>query len=214
MMRTSLLVAIAVSVGCSSPPPATDSVDTDPGAAVPADVTETTMDSPQHASPPASVPDPPSAPAALPASPTRGAGTLPSAPAEPGIRGRINASGTDHEPITTLQVEGRMALIVTGPLEPELRSLAGAIVVVRGAESGTARRTIHVESYEIVEIDGARPFVGVVLSGDRLAAGADTLILVGAPEGMRTGGRVWITGERTGTQLRVSSWGAIGGGTP
>lgn len=214
MRRTTLLLAIAASVGCSSPPPATDSVDTDPSAAAPADVTETMMDSPQPASPPASEPDPASAPAAPPASPVRGSGTPPSEPAEPGVRGRINASGTDREPITTLQVEGRMALIVTGSLEPELRSLAGAIVVVRGAESGAARRTIHVESYEIAEINGERPFVGVVLSGDRLAVGADTLTLVGAPERMQTGRRVWITGERTGTQLRVSSWGAIGGDAP
>lgn len=214
MMRRFLLLAMVAGVGCSSPPPATDSVDADPGAAAPADVTATPMDSPQHASPPASAPDPGSTPAAPRASPTRAAGTPPTEPAEPGIRGRINASGTDGEPITTLQVEGRMALIVTGPLEPELRSLAGAIVVARGAESGAARRTINVDSYEIVEINGERPFVGVVLSGDRLAAGADTLTLVGVPEGMRTGRRVWITGERTGTRLRVSSWGAIGGDTP
>lgn len=204
MMRSALLLAIAAGVGCSSPPPPPDTVEMDPGAAAPADVTEAVLDTPWPATPPETV-----APSDAPPPPS---GQAP--PVAPGVRGRVGASGTDHEPMTTLQVEGRRALIITGPLESELRSLAGATVVVRGTESGAARRTIQVESYEIVEINGERPFVGLVLPGDRLAAGADTLTLEGAPDALRAGDRVWITGERRGTRLRVSSWGAIGGDVP
>jgi hypothetical protein len=131
-----------------------------------------------------------------------------------GVVGRVVASGTEQEPITMLQVEGRMALVVTGALEPELRSLAGATVRARGPESGAARRTIRVDSYEIVEINGERPFVGVVLTGGRLAVGPDTLTLAGAPAGMESGTRVWITGDREGGRLRVSSWGVIRGRIP
>jgi hypothetical protein len=155
----------------------------------------------------------------VPADPAVVAPAAPAHPASPAadtlpeVRGRIVVSGTEHEPLTTLRVDGRMALIVTGPLAPELRSLAGAAVAVRGVESGAARRTIHVESYEIIEIHGERPVVGVVLAGHRLAAGADTLALVGAPPEMRAGSRVWITGERQGRELRVASWGLIGSRT-
>lgn len=210
MSRVAFSTAVAplcMLIACSSPPPPADDVHADPEAAEP-DRTEVVVDTPPPGQPPRDT-EPDAQTAAVRRSDDGTAG-----PAGPGIRGRVIPSGTEHEPITTLQVEGRMALVLTGPLEPELRSLAGAVVVVHGPESGSpARRTIRVESYEVMDIEGQRPVVGDVLPGGRLAAGPDTLTLAAVPDGMRVGSRVWITGERRGAQLIVASWGVIRSGT-
>jgi hypothetical protein len=129
--------------------------------------------------------------------------------AQPGIRGEVVAGGTAQDPVTSLSVAGAQPLIVTGPLESDLRALAGATVVVHGEESGETRRTIRVESYGIVEINGERPVLGWVAHGDRLVVEDDTLAILGAQPGMEPGSLIWITGDRSAGQIRVGSWGVI-----
>jgi hypothetical protein len=129
--------------------------------------------------------------------------------AEPGLRGTVVVSGTANDPFTTLQVESGAPLRVTGPLEPELRSLSGAVVLVRGPRTAGMPGSVRADSYEILEIGGRRAWTGTVLPDGRLASGADTLYLSGGTSDIRPGQRIWVTGGRSGNQLRVASWGAI-----
>jgi hypothetical protein len=128
------------------------------------------------------------------------------------VTGVVVVSGTAMEPMPTILPGGGTAILLEGPLAPELRTLAGAVVRVQGTIAGEGlRHAMHVEAYEITEIHGERPVVGSVLADGRLAAGADTLTLIGAGAALRPGFRIWILGERAGSELRVSSWGRIGG---
>jgi hypothetical protein len=128
------------------------------------------------------------------------------------VTGVVVVSGTAMEPMPTILPEGGTAILLEGPLAPELRTLAGATVHAHGEISGEGlRRSMHVASYEIEEIHGVRPFAGVVLADGRLVAGADTLTLIGAGDALRPGFRIWVTGERAGREVHVSSWGRIGG---
>jgi hypothetical protein len=128
------------------------------------------------------------------------------------VTGVVVVSGTTMEPMPTLVPEGGTAIRLEGLLAAELRTLAGATVIAHGVISGEGlRRSMDVESYEIAEIHGVRPLTGVVLPDGRLVAGADTLTLVGAGDALRPGFRIWVTGERAGSELRVSSWGRTGG---
>lgn len=138
-------------------------------------------------------------------------GTGAAAPADAVVQGTVVVTGTADDAVASVLPEGGVGLVVQGPLARELRSLAGAMVSVRGVPGGEGlRRTVAVHSYEILSIAGRRPFTGVILADGRLAAGADTLRLVGASPGPRPGIRVWVTGERADGSLRVASWGAIG----
>jgi hypothetical protein len=128
------------------------------------------------------------------------------------VTGVVVVSGTAMEPMPTILPEGGTAIRLEGPLAAELRTLAGATVIAHGATSGEGlRRSMDVASYEITEIHGVRPLAGVVLADGRLVAGADTLTLTGAGAALRPGFRIWVTGERAGREVRVSSWGRIGG---
>jgi hypothetical protein len=128
------------------------------------------------------------------------------------VTGVVVVSGTAMEPMPTILPEGGTAIRLEGALASELRTLAGATVVAWGEMAGEGlRRSMHVESYEITEIHGVRPLAGVVLADGRLVAGGDTLTLLGAGDALRPGLRIWVTGERAGRELRVSSWGRIGG---
>jgi hypothetical protein len=72
---------------------------------------------------------------------------------------------------------------------------------------------VVVGDYEILEVDGQRPLVGIVLSRDgRLwLAGRDTVELVGATPDLagRPGAKVFVLGVREGDRLRVKSHGVI-----
>jgi hypothetical protein len=201
-----LAVAVLVACGPSATPETAGDAASVPGATTPDAPLDTAPDTPVSNE----FPDIPSRPPAGTGGVGGGAAPSTGAPAQASaIRGRVVAGGTDHEPMTSLRQADGPSLVVTGPLASELRRLAGAVVEVRGDVAGVARRTIHVESYEIVEIDGARPTVGTVLPGGRLAAGADTLDLLDPPAGLPVGGRVWVTGERRAGRFRVASWGII-----
>jgi hypothetical protein len=205
MIRSLPLTAVALAAvalaACA--PPAPDAADAGAGADQDTAAHADTTIVPVHAADTAMAGPP------RPGDPPRQVDPPPPAVRTDGVRGRVVASGTGPVPMTTLNVDGSGSLIITGALEPELRRLAGATIVARGVVAGETRRTIRVESYEVVEIDGERPVVGVVLSGDRLDTGTETLSILGAPAEMRPGARVWITGERQPGQVRVGSWGVI-----
>jgi hypothetical protein len=123
-------------------------------------------------------------------------------------------------PVETAQVilRGATASVgLTGPLVSELRRLSGATLRVSGTPrsnpAATPPRAVVVGDYEILEVDGQRPLVGIVLSRDgRLwLAGRDTVELVGATPDLagRPGAKVFVLGVREGDRLRVKSHGVI-----
>jgi hypothetical protein len=128
-------------------------------------------------------------------------------------RGKLVISGS--EPGTSVRLvndSGHVAL--AGALEPELRRLAGASVVVRGSLQGAGpAQTLEATDYEVTEIDGATPVTGLLKTGDgqlRLV-GRETLELVGAPKALaeKAGGKVWVVGTKSGDSLTVQSYGII-----
>ena len=124
------------------------------------------------------------------------------------LRGKLMASGTDGSPFTVLQTTAG-SFVLTGALEPELRVLSGATAEVSGVQSSyDARKEINVESYDVVDINGERPYVGYIADGNRLVVDRDTLTLTGtitAP----VGAKVWVTGDRSGKAVAVRSFGII-----
>jgi hypothetical protein len=117
-------------------------------------------------------------------------------------------SGSEGAILTILQAASG-AVFVTGALEPELRALSGATVQLTGARNDQGGRvSVDVKDYEVVDIDGERPVVGRVVAGNRLAVGRDTLNIRGTVNAP-VGAKIWITGDRSGTQLTVRSYGII-----
>lgn len=107
------------------------------------------------------------------------------------------------------------AISLTGPHLDELMTLGGATVSVIGAP---AAREFEVLQYSIVEVNGERPWVGVVLSyedGFRLDS-AEPLRLLGDETALRdlVGSKVWVTGRLDEDTLRMASYGILrrGGG--
>ncbi len=110
---------------------------------------------------------------------------------------------------------GELALI--GSLSQELRRLSGASVRVRGhpeRNPATApERAVNVADYEILAVDGRRPFVGLVVRRDNRLwlEGRDTLELVGAPPDLaaRVGARVFVIGDAEAGRVLLKSYGVI-----
>ena len=187
-MRTRLLALVLVAA-CGGSNPA-------PEAAA-----DTTAATPPSAAPAATPPD---------TSVTAGAPAPTGAPATmSGLRGKVVASGTENMNLTTLQgVPGSM-VVLRGNLEQELRALAGATVQVDGnTTTENNRRIVDVQKYEIVDINGEKPIVGTLVQPQKLATATDTLDVVGEVKAA-PGSKVWITGDRSGKQLKVRSYGVI-----
>lgn len=181
------------SVSPAPPAPATDSAKPAPNASAPS------------AAPRDSVK--PSAPTPTP--------TPTATPSETVLTGRVMTGGLAAEPVTQLRVEGAKPTTLTGPLEPELRRLSAATVLVAGAPgAATPNATFAVSRYEVISINGSKPLVGSIVSRGAdalLASGADTLRLVSPPAELRTkvGAKVWIIGRRSSNDLAVQTFGVI-----
>lgn len=132
--------------------------------------------------------------------------------------GRIAVTGTDRASWATLVREDAASLVLVGPAEPELRRLSGARVRVEGRPAvDVPGEGIEVHRYEIVEIDGRRPFVGDLGSADGAAwlllpDEADPVRLVGLPaDAVASGSRIWVIGERRPDAIAVASYGVLRG---
>ncbi|MGI9626120.1 MAG: hypothetical protein ACR2QM_04735 [Longimicrobiales bacterium] len=122
-----------------------------------------------------------------------------------GVEGlhRVQLSGADE------------AVFLTGSHVNELMTLGGATVSVVGAPGGPE---FEVYQYSIVQVNGERAWVGVVLSyedGFRLDR-AEPLRLTGNEDALRdlVGSKVWVTGQLNQDTLRMVSYGVLrsGGG--
>lgn len=139
----------------------------------------------------------------------------PEAPAPDTLEGRILVTGGAPEPLTTLATED-WSVVLRGDLVPELRRLDGAIVRASGSLEGEGPGdALHVLDYEILEIDGQTPRVGVLVMGEQGVAletdVGERLPLVGAPAalGDRVGARVWIVGTIREGSLLLQSYGIL-----
>lgn len=141
------------------------------------------------------------------------------APVTRTIEGTVTAGGTDVEPRTSIAPEdGGGAVFLVGELEPELRRVSGASVRVTGEPvTGSPGDALRVRDYRILEIDGDRPWVGIVREGDggpELAVEArepESLRLIGLPAGsIDAGAKAWFVGRREGAELLVRSYGVLG----
>lgn len=102
-----------------------------------------------------------------------------------------------------------------GPLEEELRRLAGAEVSVRGpvgsAPDPLVDRQMRVESYDILAVDGQPVVAGTVegRSGEWLllrTPGGELVYLGGATAQLRPGQKVWVQGPRS---VIVQTYGVV-----
>jgi hypothetical protein len=132
--------------------------------------------------------------------------------------GPVVVVGTAGSTFTTVSVEGRGAVGVVGELEPELRALTGARVRVEGpAGTGYPGESVSVRSYAVLEVNGERPYVGVLVSTpqglalERTAFERDRLPLSTYPGGLaeNAGAKVWVTGPLDGGSVQVQSFGII-----
>jgi len=133
----------------------------------------------------------------------------PAAPAQQRVRGIVRLTGTVMEPITAIETS-QGTLVVRGELEPDVRALAGATVMLVGSITPGPRPAIDVQTYSVLEIEGQPATVGTVTSDARaITIGNDTVMLQPPPPGLQPGARIWVAGRRTGNTVQVSSFGVI-----
>ncbi len=143
----------------------------------------------------------------------RSAGAAGAVEATAETTGVVRSSRTAGTDLVTLETGTGRPLVLEGSLREELRRLTAARVRVSGTiEAGTG--AFDVASYEVLDIGGERPHVGVLgagAGGTLLLAGADTLRLEGAPADLArwTGAKVWIVGPVADGALAVRSYGII-----
>jgi hypothetical protein len=129
--------------------------------------------------------------------------------------GQVAITGTAGETFTTVALDVGGSVGVVGVLEGEVRSLSGARIRVEGRPGqGFPGPSVNVLSYEVLEINGQKPYVGV------LQRVAETLVLEQPGAGLElsafptglsgaVGAKVWLTGTLSGSRLAVQSYGII-----
>ncbi len=126
------------------------------------------------------------------------------------VAGTVRQVGSTPFHRTVLQGE-EGAVTVTGPLGDEITRLVGAEVRATGeirGGSGPFGPELAATAYEIVSVDGERPYVGeleVLEDGYRLETARGGVLRIGAaPIRFRDlgGGRLWVTVDERGTVLR------------
>jgi hypothetical protein len=130
--------------------------------------------------------------------------------------GTIRVVGAAPRPATILESNGGRVTL-TGTLASELAKLDGAMVKVRGPVGaspiplGPGSRAITVRTYEIEEIAGGKPVVGI-LSDDGAELLVGSTVVINAPPELRQfiGSKVWVVGEREKSGvLRVGTFGVL-----
>ena len=141
-------------------------------------------------------------------------GQVNSGPAQVGKAGPDTVSGLVRQvgnfPFTRTIVVGDDTVAVTGSYEAEITRLAGAQVRITGriGEGEGMGKEMDATSYEILDVDGIRPQVGMLERVDsgyvlRSADGDETRLL-GVSERLAAaaGGRVWVVLSEAGVVTR------------
>ena len=131
------------------------------------------------------------------------------------LRGVVFLTGTEATVIVALRGDDASSVTLVGVLRDELRRLSGATVQLSGTRQGEGPiARFDVEGYEVLEIDGEKPAVGVLHArGDQFSIGEGEasvrLSVVPDGFGQLLGAKVWIIGPRAADGLRVQSYGVI-----
>ncbi len=131
------------------------------------------------------------------------------------LRGVVFLTGTEQTVIVALRGDDASSVTLAGVLRDELRRLSGATVQLSGTRQGEGPMArFDVERYEVLEIEGEKPAVGILHArGDqfRLGEGEASVRLSAVPDGFRRflGAKVWIIGPRAADGIRVQSYGVI-----
>jgi archaeosine-15-forming tRNA-guanine transglycosylase len=130
--------------------------------------------------------------------------------------GRVADVGTDGLRMLTLSSADGAVIYLAGPLLDDLARLAGARVFVEGiATASVPPPGIDVRRYQVIDVDGATPWVGVLVrsaGGYALAEGVTIVTRLDRPPAALTahlGARVWVTGPASADGVRVQSFGVI-----
>ena len=131
------------------------------------------------------------------------------------VQGTVSVIGAEPLASVAIQSDGRTTT-VEGALRDEIGRLSGARVRIWGSVAparAAADGAIHATGYEILEVAGERPFVGVlqVRGPDLWLVGATELRLLNPPVELteRTGAKVWVTGTADGRELQLASYGVL-----
>lgn len=133
-----------------------------------------------------------------------------------GIQGVVRVVGSQPVDVhVVIEMEEGGTARVVGELRDEIRRLAGAVVRVEGplapSEMPVARQQVRATDYRIVSVNGEPVIQGLVEGKTggwtilRTPEG-ERVYLASAPEGIRTGQRVWVQGPRS---VIVQSYGVI-----
>ncbi len=148
--------------------------------------------------------------------PSRSSTSLPSnAPAAAGIAttGTVAVVGADPRAQVILEVADGTRWALVGTAAPELAQLAGAKVRVRGGTASTQppnTNGISVESYEILEVGGAKPIVGRLQSrGDFFYVDTNRIANIPPELVPAIGAKVWVAGRPGPSGLIVTAYGII-----
>ena len=139
------------------------------------------------------------------------------APAETSLlefTGSVRSTGTEGMRMVNLRADDGTSLGLVGDLAPELATLSGAVVTVRGEEADAPAGTgLDVTEYEIVSVNGETPSVGILemRSDEYWLAGDSEVHLDGVPAALAEalGAKVWVTGPSGSDRLTVQSYGII-----
>ena len=139
-------------------------------------------------------------------------------PAETTAVGTVRVVGADPRPQVVLQSEDGTRRALVGPASTELAQLGGARVRVRGGAEATpppVTRGVAVESYEILDVGGAKPIVGRVQSRGGILFIDTTRVESAPPELARAiGGKAWVMGHPGPAGLIVTAYGIITSASP
>jgi hypothetical protein len=130
------------------------------------------------------------------------------------MQGRVYLTGSSPNQVVSIQPDDGRSVRLAGDLEAELERLSGAMVRVEGiVEEQGAIRSFSVRAYEVLDIDGAKPLVGVLQedSGRLTIATDPPLTLRDPPQGLAVmvGAKVWIVGRVEAATVHVQSFGII-----
>ncbi|HEX5408739.1 MAG TPA: hypothetical protein VFW89_03110 [Gemmatimonadaceae bacterium] len=145
------------------------------------------------------------------------AAVVTAAPADTVATGTVRIVGA--EPATTvILVSDSGDVVLTGALTRELATLDGAHVEVQGSTApaspplGRIRRAIAVRSYQILDIGGQQPVVGILAVNESGGFRIDTISLGSVPARFSrlVGAKLWVVGVRDSTgALGVAAYGVL-----
>ncbi|KPJ88604.1 MAG: hypothetical protein AMS18_13380 [Gemmatimonas sp. SG8_17] len=130
------------------------------------------------------------------------------------MQGRVYLTGSSPNQMVSIQADDDRSVRLAGDLEAEMGRLSGAIVRVQGTVQGQgAMRSFDVRAYEVLDIDGVEPLVGVLqeVSGHLMIATDPPLTLQDPPQGLAAmvGAKIWIVGRVEVATVHVQSFGII-----